>query len=267
MSLIRFEDENDNVYFGVEWDNQEAEVLARDPLLGIERTGDMRRIKKRLAPISPTNIYGIGLNYKRHAEETGLALPKHPVVFMKATSSVIGPNEPIALPKCQLNGPEVDYEAELAIIIGRPAKDVAEADALQYVLGYTAANDVSARRWQKSGGGGQWVRGKTFDTFCPLGPRIVTSAEIDDPQDLSIAARINGETLQQSSTKDMIFPIKALISRLSQDTTLMPGTVILTGTPEGVGFVRNPPRFLKNGDEVTIEIEGIGALTNPVEDA
>ena len=267
MSLIRFRDEDGDIHFGVEWDNGEAELLARDPLLGIERTGVMRRVDALLAPILPTNIFGIGLNYGRHAEETGLDAPDHPVVFMKATSSVIGPNRAITLPACQMNGPEVDYEAELAVIIGSLAKNVSEKDARRHVLGYTAANDVSARRWQKSGGGGQWVRGKSFDTFCPLGPRIVTPAEIGDPQRLTITSRINGEIMQHGNTKDMIFSVDALISRLSRDLSLLPGTVILTGTPEGVGFVRTPPRFLKPDDEVAIEIEGIGTLTNPVREA
>jgi 2-keto-4-pentenoate hydratase/2-oxohepta-3-ene-1,7-dioic acid hydratase in catechol pathway len=267
MGIVRFEDETGAVHFGIEQGDGQAEVLAKDPLQGVERTGRIREIRALKAPVSPVNIFGIGLNYRRHAEETGLPLPAHPVIFMKATSAVIGPGEAILLPRCQMTGPEVDYEAELAVIIGRTARNVPEKEALSYVLGYTAANDVSARRWQKQGGGGQWVRGKSFDTFCPLGPRIAFPEEVGDPQGLPIRSRLGGEVMQESSTRDMIFSVAELISRLSMDTTLLPGTVILTGTPEGVGFVRRPPRFLEAGDTITVEVGGIGRLTNPVEDA
>jgi 2-keto-4-pentenoate hydratase/2-oxohepta-3-ene-1,7-dioic acid hydratase in catechol pathway len=158
----------------------------------------------------------------------------------------------------------VDYECELAVVIGKPCKNVSKADALSYVLGYTCANDVSARDWQKDWGGSQWCRGKTFDTFCPLGPCLVTPDEIPNPNALQIKTIVNGEVLQDWNTSDMIFDVPTLIEFLSGSTTLLPGTVILTGTPHGVGMARNPPRWLQAGDSVTISIEGIGELTNPV---
>ena len=158
----------------------------------------------------------------------------------------------------------MDYECELAVVIEKSAKNVERHQAFDYVLGYTCANDVSARRWQKEGGGKQWCRGKSFDTFCPLGPCLVTPDEIPDPNTLKIKTMLNDKIMQDSTTADMIFDVPALISFLSEGTTLLPGTVILTGTPQGVGFARNPPVFLKKGDKVTIEIEGIGALVNSV---
>jgi 2-keto-4-pentenoate hydratase/2-oxohepta-3-ene-1,7-dioic acid hydratase in catechol pathway len=163
-----------------------------------------------------------------------------------------------------LRSDEVDYEAELAVIIGERCKNVAKADALRYVRGYTCADDVSARDWQKQWGGSQWCRGKTFDTFCPLGPRIVPASEIPNPNSLKIRAIVSGEVLQDWNTSDMIFDVPTLIEFLSGSTTLLPGTVILTGTPHGVGMARTPPRWLKAGDTVTVEIEKIGSLTNPV---
>jgi 2-keto-4-pentenoate hydratase/2-oxohepta-3-ene-1,7-dioic acid hydratase in catechol pathway len=161
----------------------------------------------------------------------------------------------------------VDYEAELAVVIGRRCRNVPVERALEQVLGYSCANDISARRWQKRGGGGQWVRGKSFDRFCPLGPVLVTADELPDPQRLSIECRLNGRLMQAGNSADMIFPVAELISRLSQDTTLLPGTLILTGTPPGVGFARQPPVFLAAGDRVEVRIEGIGRLENPVVEA
>jgi 2-keto-4-pentenoate hydratase/2-oxohepta-3-ene-1,7-dioic acid hydratase in catechol pathway len=183
---------------------------------------------------------------------------------MKPTTAVIGHSDPICLPRACEHGPEVDYEAELAVVIGRTTRDVSAEQALDYVLGYTAACDVSARRWQKHAGGGQWIRGKSFDSFCPLGPTLVTADEIPDPQALDLGCRINGKTLQQGSTADMIFSVAELIAFLSRDTTLLPGTLILTGTPAGVGFARKPPVFLAAGDQVEVEIDLIGILSNPV---
>jgi 2-keto-4-pentenoate hydratase/2-oxohepta-3-ene-1,7-dioic acid hydratase in catechol pathway len=159
----------------------------------------------------------------------------------------------------------VDYECELAIIIGKKATNVSKEDAFDYILGYTCANDVSARDWQRNGGGGQWCRGKTFDTFCPLGPVLVTPDELPNPNALKIKTILNGEAVQDWNTNDMIFDVPTLIAFLSADTTLLPGTVILTGTPQGVGMARKPPLWMKPGDSVTIEIEGIGSLTNPVQ--
>jgi 2-keto-4-pentenoate hydratase/2-oxohepta-3-ene-1,7-dioic acid hydratase in catechol pathway len=215
------------------------------------------------APVEPKTIYCIGLNYRKHAEETGAAIPDKPIVFMKSPTTVQNPGGPIVLPR-HLRSDQVDYECELAVVIGYECKNVSRAEAMNYVLGYTIANDVSARDWQKQWGGSQWCRGKTFDTFCPLGPALVTPDEIKNPNDLKISTRVNGVTLQDSNTRDMIFPVDELIAFLSGSTTLEPGTVILTGTPEGVGMGRKPPLFLKGGDVVEIEIEGIGVLRNPV---
>lgn len=220
-------------------------------------------IVRRLAPIVPTDILGIGLNYRKHAEESGMALPQYPVLFHKGVNSVQGPDAPIVLPAGQ-PCTEVDYEVELAVVIGRACKDVSREDALDYVLGYTAANDVSARDWQIGKGGGQWCYGKSFDTFCPLGPVLVTTDEIPDPSRLRVSTTINGEVLQDSPTDDMIFDVPALIAFLSAGSTLQPGTVILTGTPHGVGMGRTPKRWLVPGDVVTVSISGIGELTNAV---
>ena len=218
---------------------------------------------KLLAPIVPSAILCIGLNYRKHAAESNSPLPKFPVLFVKSAGAAQDPDAPIFLPR-RLRSDKVDYEAELAVVIGKAAKNVTREKALDYVLGYTCANDVSARDWQKDGGGGQWCRGKSFDTFCPLGPVLVTTDEIPDPHTLKIAARVNGETLQDWSTNDMIFDIATIIEFLSSSNTLLPGTVILTGTPHGVGMARTPPRWLLAGDVSEIEIEKIGILRNPV---
>ncbi len=216
---------------------------------------------KLLAPIAPTNILAIGLNYRRHAAEGGKDAPERPVLFIKATSSVQNPGDPIELPR---SSTKVDYECELAVVIGQRCKNVSRAHALDYVLGYTCANDVSARDWQRDLGGGQWCQAKSFDTFCPLGPVLVTKDQIPNPNALRIRTLLNGETMQDWNTDDMVFDVPALIEFLSTDKTLLPGTVILTGTPHGVGFARKPPVWLKAGDTVSIDIESIGTLTNPV---
>jgi 2-keto-4-pentenoate hydratase/2-oxohepta-3-ene-1,7-dioic acid hydratase in catechol pathway len=216
-----------------------------------------------LAPLRPTAIFCIGLNYRKHAAESNAPIPEHPVVFMKSIGSVQNPGDNIFLPS-HLKSQEVDYECELAVVIGKACKNVSKANALDYVLGYTCANDVSARDWQLKFGGGQWCRGKTFDTFAPLGPCLVLKDEIPDPNKLRIQTVLNGSVMQDWNTDDMIFDVPALIEFLSGDTTLLPGTVILTGTPHGIGAARKPPIFLKDGDVVTIEIEKIGSLTNPV---
>lgn len=262
MKIIRFLDDSRNERLGAGYRDGSAELLDGGLFDGPVPTGRRAVVDALLAPVAPANIFCIGLNYREHARETGAGLPRHPVVFMKPTTAVAGPGGAIPLPKCCTRGPEVDFEAELAVVIGRTAKDVAEEHALDYVLGYTAANDISARKWQKHAGGGQWVRGKGFDGFCPLGPALVTADEIPDPQALGIRTLLNGRVMQESSTADMIFPVARLISFLSQDTTLLPGTLILTGTPPGVGFARKPPLFLADGDQIAIEIEGIGQLKN-----
>jgi 2-keto-4-pentenoate hydratase/2-oxohepta-3-ene-1,7-dioic acid hydratase in catechol pathway len=214
-----------------------------------------------LSPVAaPQKIIAIGLNYADHARESGLEPPKAPVAFAKTPNSIIGPGEEIRYAKDDTA--EVDYEAELAVIVGRRARRVSEADALDYVFGYTCCNDVSARDAQFADG--QWVRGKSFDTFCPLGPWVVTADEIPDPQALRIACRVNGKTLQDSTTGDMIFGVAEIVSYVSRFITLEPGDVIATGTPFGVGFARTPPVYLLDGDVVEVEIERIGTLANPV---
>ena len=246
--------DDEKTFFGVHGDISFEELKI---------TNERIEVAELLAPIEPRTIYGIGLNYRKHAEETGAKIPDHPVVFLKSPTSVQDPGSPIILPR-QLRSDEVDFEAELGVIIGYKCKNVSAADALNYVLGYTIANDVSARDWQKTWGGSQWCRGKTFDTFCPLGPSLVMRDSIKNPNNLAITTRVNGVTMQQSNTSDMIFNISQIIEFLSGSTTLEPDTLIITGTPEGVGMGRKPPVYLKAGDVVEVEIEGIGILRNPV---
>ena len=218
---------------------------------------------KRLAPITPAMIICIGLNYAKHAAEGGKPPPERPVWFMKLPGAVVPSGDPIRLPAKQPSA-KVDYEAELAIVLGRECRNATRATALDFVLGYTCANDVSARDWQRDWGGGQWNHAKSFDTFCPLGPVLVTKDEVPQPNALRIRSILNGTVMQDSSTSDMIFDVPAIIEFLSADKTLPAGTLILTGTPEGVGFARTPPVWLKAGDTIAVEIEGIGTLTNPV---
>ena len=221
----------------------------------------LRRDEIRIcAPIPrPGKIICIGLNYRDHAEESGMPIPTSPIVFSKFSSCAIGANEAIQLPK---QSEEVDYEAELAVVIGRRAKSVNRENAMNYVFGYTNLNDVSARDFQFADG--QWQRGKSCDTFAPIGEFIATKDEINDPHNLRIQFRLNGETLQDSNTDQLIFKIPELIEFLSASITLEPGDVIATGTPPGVGFARKPPVFLKDGDAAEVEIEGLGILANNV---
>ena len=260
MKIIRYEDPAGHIHFA---DGNMR--LSGDPFTSLHPTGEIADIQRLLTPVQPTGLWCIGLNYRQHAAETGAAIPQVPVLFMKGLNTVQHPGEPIRLPRWLRSG-KVDFECELAVVIGRAARNVPRSEALRYVAGYMCANDVSARDWQKEGGGSQWCRGKSFDTFGPLGPCMVTPDEIPDPNALRIATRVNGETLQESSTADMVFGIPALIEFLSGSTTLLPGTVILTGTPSGVGMARTPPRWLQPGDAVEVEIEGIGTLRNPVEE-
>lgn len=264
MRLVRFCDEKGDIRHGIpETPGTALEHVEMGNGLW-EPTGRSLPIARYLPPVDPVAIICIGLNYANHARETGMALPERPVVFMKNPASVTGHLSDIVLPASCRNPLQVDYEVELAVVIGTSAKNVAEDEALAYVKGYTVANDVSARIWQKNGGGGQWVRGKSFDTFCPLGPWLVTPEDIRDPSDMGLSLTLNGETLQNSRTSDMIFSVKQLIAYLSEDTTLLPDTVILTGTPEGVGFARTPPVYLKPGDRLCLTVENIGTLENPV---
>jgi 2-keto-4-pentenoate hydratase/2-oxohepta-3-ene-1,7-dioic acid hydratase in catechol pathway len=212
---------------------------------------------KFLAPIVPVNLLCFGRNYKAHAEEGGDDLPSEPLLFIKSTSCVLDPGDSIVIPSSAST--EIDYEAELAVVIGQSARNVTPDQALDYVLGYTCANDVSARDVQRNDG--QWARAKSFDTFGPIGPWIETETE---PGNLRIQGRLNGRLMQDASTALMIFDVPYLISYVSQGMTLLPGTVLLTGTPAGCGFARKPPLWLKEGDTFETEIEGIGVLRNPV---
>jgi 5-carboxymethyl-2-hydroxymuconate isomerase len=213
-----------------------------------------------LAPVVPGKVVAVGQNYMDHIREQGAKPPGIPVLFPKFATCVIGPGEPIRWPATLTE--RVDYEGELAVVIGRRASRVRQADALDVVLGYTNANDVSARDLQV--GDGQWLRGKALDTFLPLGPAIVTPDEVGDPQDLAVRTRVNGETLQDSSTREMVFSVAELIAFITEGITLEPGDVVLTGTPHGVGVFRDPPRFLAPGDVVEVEVGNLGVLSNPV---
>ena len=263
MRIFRYLDQSGKMGFGrFDKDGNTFLILQKGD-------GDFEATDQRITPfqfLTPIDfrcIYAVGLNYRAHAEETGLEIPKYPMVFMKAPTATQNPGDPIVLPR-YLRSDKVDFEGELGVVIGQPCKNVKPEEALSYVLGYVCANDVSARDWQKEKGGGQFCRGKTFDTFCPVGPCLATADEIPDPSKLTIRSFVNDEKMQESGTDDMIFDVPTLISFLSGSTTLLPGTLILTGTPSGVGEARDPKRYLVPGDEVTVEIEGVGILTNPV---
>jgi len=230
-----------------------------DPFEGLAKQGNPvnRDSVRLLAPVSPPNIICLGLNYKRHVEECKYPTPLTPLLFFKTTTTVCGPGDPIILP---LHNPdEIDYEVELAIVIGKKAKRVSLKEVDKVVLGFTVANDVTNRGTQFKDG--QWAKGKSYDTFCPLGPAIDTDVEEDN---LDIMCRIDGKVMQRSNTSDLLFSICHLVSYISECMTLLPGTIILTGTPEGVGFTRTPPVYLKEGQVVECEIQGIGILSNPV---
>lgn len=215
------------------------------------------------------HVIGVGQNYAAHAAEQGKAPPTRPMLFTKNPMAVSLAGEDIVIPKVCQDKEQVDFEAELGVIIGampdgRFVRDVSEDNALACVLGYVAANDVSARWWQKDGSGGQFNRGKSFDTFCPIGPNVVPASEVKDPQNLRVMCTLNGQVMQDANTSDMIFSVATLIHEISRGTTLLPGTLILTGTPSGVGFTRTPPVFLKAGDEVKVSVGGVGEIVNRV---
>lgn len=262
MKIIRFLAAG-REHFGRLHNDGHTTLLEGELFEGLRDSGKPATVEKLLAPLVPRDILCVGLNYKKHAAESGAEPPAYPVLFMKNSGTLQNPGDPIVLPR-KLRSDEVDYECELAVVIGKRCHNVGRADALAHVLGYTCANDVSARDWQRNGGGGQWCRGKSFATFCPLGPALVTTDEIPNPNALEIRTIVNGTILQDWNTSDMIFDVPTLIEFLSASMILAPGTVILTGTPHGVGFARKPPIFLQAGDSVTIEITGIGRLTNPV---
>lgn len=221
-------------------------------------TGDSVRL---CAPVpDPRKIICVGLNYRDHAVESGAPIPDEPVLFSKLSNALIGPEDPIVLPPVS---EQVDYEAELVIVIGRGGRFIPKERAGEHVAGYTCGHDVSARDWQLHKPGKQWLCGKSFDTFAPVGPMLVTADELD-PNNLPIRLRLNGEVMQDSNTREFIFKVEELVAYISQVFTLEPGDLIFTGTPPGVGFARKPPVFLKPGDRCEVEIEGIGVLSNPV---
>jgi 2-keto-4-pentenoate hydratase/2-oxohepta-3-ene-1,7-dioic acid hydratase in catechol pathway len=259
MRIVRFVEESaGSVLVGDMRDARSAELLDGQ-FPHFTPTGEIVTIARLLAPVIPTDILCIGLNYRGHAQEQKSPLPKNPLLFIKSGNSLADPDEPVPLPP---NSSAVDYEAELAVVISRDAKRVPRHQALQHVFGYTIANDISARDWQKDKdlGGGQFARGKSFDKFCPIGPAIVTADEIGDPNDLRITLRLNGQVMQDSNTRDMIFDVPAIIESLSSTLTIRAGSIILTGTPEGVGMARNPAVYLRPGDVTEVEIERLGVL-------
>ena len=215
-----------------------------------------------LSPIqAPQKILCVGANYADHAAESGMAIPEEPIIFSKFATALCGPEDNILLPKV---GAKVDYEAELVAVIGKQGKNISQSEAMSHVAGYCSGHDVSARDWQKGKPGGQWTLGKGFDNFAPLGPYLVTPEEAGDPNNLRVQMRLNGETMQDSNTSQFIFKIDFLISYISNICTLMPGDLLYTGTPPGVGFARKPPVLLKDGDVCEVEIENLGVLRNPV---
>lgn len=260
MAIIARFVHKDEVHFGVLEGGDQIRIIQGDIFGEWEPTGETVPLDQvqLLAPVAPPNVIAIGLNYRKHAIESQMAIPERPVIFFKTTTAVCGPGDPIMLPTMAPD--EVDYECELVMVIGKRAKHVTAEHALEYVLGYTCGNDVSARDVQNRQDT-QWARGKSFDTFAPLGPWIQTEL---DPDNVRLMSRVNGQVMQDSNTSDLIFSCRELIAYLSDAMTLLPGTVILTGTPSGVGFARKPPVFLRPGDTVEIEIEGIGTLSNPV---
>jgi 2-keto-4-pentenoate hydratase/2-oxohepta-3-ene-1,7-dioic acid hydratase in catechol pathway len=253
MKIIRFIDASGRERYGEAMDLRNARVLSGDLFGAYQLTDETATVQKLLTPVLPPSILCVGLNYKEHAAESAMKLPDYPVLFIKSLNALNNPGDPIIMPKVE--PVEVDYEGELVVVIGKGGKNISREAALEHVLGYTCGNDVSGRDWQIKKGGTQWCRGKSFDTFCPLGPWLITPDELPDPGHLTISTIINGEVMQSSNTANMIFDVPELIRFLSEGTTLLPGTVIMTGTPPGVGFARKPPVFLKDGDEVTVDRE------------
>jgi 2-keto-4-pentenoate hydratase/2-oxohepta-3-ene-1,7-dioic acid hydratase in catechol pathway len=263
MRIARFISDDGNIVTGELLNDDTARVLKGSIADGFEATRFQAKVTKLLAPLVPTDILCIGLNYREHAAESGSSIPTNPVLFIKASNTLNNSGDPIPIPR---RSQMIDYEGELAVIIGKPAKHIPRDRALDYVFGYCIANDVSARDWQreKSLGGGQFARGKSFDGFCPLGPWITTKDQVPNPNALRLKTILNGQVMQDHTTADMIFDVATLIESLSSTMTLRAGSVLLTGTPQGVGFARTPPVWMKPGDRVAVEIEQLGRLENPV---
>jgi 2-keto-4-pentenoate hydratase/2-oxohepta-3-ene-1,7-dioic acid hydratase in catechol pathway len=263
MKIIRYLDPLEKIQYAVEQPDGTRCRLEGDPFGKNRVTQEPAKILQILAPVAPVMIWCIGQNYRRHADEVGMSSGDYPVVFAKGPNTAHAHGTPIAIP-ARAGTAELDYEGELVVIIGKACKDVSREQALDYVAGYTCGNDVSARDWQLKKGGSQWCRGKSFDTFAPIGPCLVTPNEIANPSGLRIQTTVNGRVMQDGNTRDMVRDVPTLIEFLSQSTTLLPGTAIFTGTPHGVGMAQNPPLWLKDGDEVSITIHKIGTLTNTV---
>ncbi|KAI5862201.1 fumarylacetoacetate hydrolase family protein [Durotheca rogersii] len=275
--LVRFLAKNGKVYYGDAILPQGVTDLAKTKAARVikgdifgkhEVTDAVEDVRLLLAPLAPEDVRTVrclGLNYALHAQEAGLPLPKYPVLFFKPATSLSGPTDPIPVHPIAQEELGLDYECELVVVIGKTARDVPESEALNYVLGYAIGNDVSHRDWQVARGGGQWSLGKGFDGWAPYGPGIVTTEVIKDPQTLQISTRLNGQTVQSSNTADQIFSVKKTIAFLSRGHTLLPGDLIWTGTPSGVGMGRNPKLWMKDGDVVEVELEGVGIVTNKVE--
>jgi 2-keto-4-pentenoate hydratase/2-oxohepta-3-ene-1,7-dioic acid hydratase in catechol pathway len=262
MKIARFISGGE-IHVGQWLDDATALAIEGDLFTSYRLTQRKLKIEKLLAPLVPTEIMCIGANYREHVLETKGEMPARPQLFLKGGNTLNNPFDPIPVPRLSS---QIDFECELAVIIGKRAKYVPRQRALDYVFGYTAANDVSSRDWQKDPAlsGGQFTRGKSFDGFCPLGPWLVTADEIPNPNALRIKTILNGRTMQDNTTGDMIFDVPALIESVSSTMTLRPGVVILTGTPQGVGAARTPPVWLKAGDTVVVELEKIGRLESPV---
>jgi len=275
--LVRFLATDGNVYYGdAILPSGESDIAKTKQALIItgsifgkhEVTDQTAIVRLLLAPLAPEDVRTVrclGLNYALHAKESNMAIPKYPVLFYKPVTSLSGPTDPIPIHPLAQEGEGLDYECELVAVIGKVCRDVSEADALDHVFGYAVGNDVSHREWQIAKGGGQWSLGKGFDGWAPYGPGIVSSSLIKDPQTLRISTKLNGKTVQDSNTSDMIFNIRQTIAFLSKGTTLLPGDVIFTGTPSGVGMGRNPKLWLKDGDVVEVSLESVGTVKNKVQ--
>jgi len=263
MKILRFLDQTGQEQFGALQADGKAALFDACFYSGAQPTDTIVEVGKLLAPIVPAGIIGIGLNYGKLAAHLGKSKTEYPITFSKLANAIQHPGDPIVLPT-HLPAEQVDYEGELVVVIGKECRNVSAADALDNVFGYTLVNDITAKDWQTDRAGGQWFKAKNFDTFCPFGPCVVTADEIPDPSDLRLTTRLNGEVVQDESTSDLLFKIPEIIEYLSGSMTLAPGTIILTGSPMGVGSSHTPPKFLKPGDEVRISIPQIGELVNPV---
>ncbi|KAI0022999.1 fumarylacetoacetate hydrolase [Xylariomycetidae sp. FL0641] len=275
--LVRFLARNGHVYYGDAIlpqgvkdiaQTKKARIISGDIFGKHEVTDQVMDVRLLLAPLALEDVKTVrclGLNYELHAKESGLPIPKYPVLFYKPVTSLAGPTDPIPVhPQAQVSE-GLDYECELVAVIGKTCADVSEADALAHVLGYAIGNDVSHRDWQLARGGGQWSLGKGFDGWAPYGPGLVSGEVVRDPQTLRITTRLNGRTVQESNTADMIFSVAKTIAFLSRGHTLLPGDLIFTGTPSGVGMGRNPKLWMKDGDVVEVELENVGVCTNKIE--